>query len=530
MGETAAANVGAYALQAFVLLAVGLLLPALLKLRDPRVGLRYWQGLLAVILLLPLLQPWHAAKLPAPLPAAGVTWAEAAAPASAHPAHPVPWIHVALIAAAAIALARIIWLLVGLGRLKAIRRGATPILPLPPWLSEIQRRLGVRAEILLSPAVSAPLTFGWRRPTVLVPEAFQALPREIQSSVACHELLHVRRRDWVALLAEEAGRSLLWFHPAVWLLIKRISACREQVVDSEAVLETGDRRSYLEALRRMAVIQSEARQDPALLFLGRNPIVERANLLIREARMTRNRILAVVAALALTVALTAALGAFLFPLTGSPGSLVGLFAADKPQGKAFAVDVGASKVPGKEGRIQCLVQVKDAESGELLCAPRIETMVGANATSTCTTKGTIHQITVEVSADGASVTCHFSAKQGDKVVQEDTQTVKVGEAAPRKVYKMDENRGIKPPEVVSRVEPVYPEDALKDKVAGKCVLQIVIDENGDMGDATVLKSDDGRLDKAAIDAVRQWKFKPATLKGKPVAVAWVVYIKFTPVE
>jgi beta-lactamase regulating signal transducer with metallopeptidase domain len=53
----------------------------------------------------------------------------------------------------------------------------------------------------------------------------------VQEAIACHELVHVRRRDWLREIFEEAVVAVLWFHPAVWMLIGRIRLAREQVVD-----------------------------------------------------------------------------------------------------------------------------------------------------------------------------------------------------------------------------------------------------------------------------------------------------------
>src|SRR6185295_12338041 len=98
----------------------------------------------------------------------------------------------------------------------------------------------------------SPVTFGWRRPAVLLPAGFSTLPAEAQRGIVCHELLHVRRRDWLFALWEEGVRSLLWFHPAVWMLLARIALSREQVVDGEVVRLTGSRRAYLQALGAVA--------------------------------------------------------------------------------------------------------------------------------------------------------------------------------------------------------------------------------------------------------------------------------------
>src|SRR4051812_45135710 len=66
--------------------------------------------------------------------------------------------------------------------------------------------------------------------------------------VACHELIHVARRDWVCVVAEELVRAAFWFHPGIWFLLDRIDLYREQMVDERVIAVTEDRQRYARAL------------------------------------------------------------------------------------------------------------------------------------------------------------------------------------------------------------------------------------------------------------------------------------------
>lgn len=86
--------------------------------------------------------------------------------------------------------------------------------------------------------------------------------------------------------------------------------------------------------------------------------------------------------------------------------------------------------------------------------------------------------------------------------------------------------GIKPPVVVFKLEPEYSEQARKARVQGTVVLEGVIDEKGL---THALKVRDGLgfgLDEQAIDAVKQWRFRPATRDGKPLAIVGTFYLTF----
>jgi TonB family protein len=85
---------------------------------------------------------------------------------------------------------------------------------------------------------------------------------------------------------------------------------------------------------------------------------------------------------------------------------------------------------------------------------------------------------------------------------------------------------VKAPVIVNRVEPIYPEAARKARIMGIVIIEAVIDRNGVVKDASVLKPLPFGMDQAALDAVRQWTFKPGTLNGVPVDVIFNLTINF----
>jgi TonB family protein len=77
-----------------------------------------------------------------------------------------------------------------------------------------------------------------------------------------------------------------------------------------------------------------------------------------------------------------------------------------------------------------------------------------------------------------------------------------------------------------RAEPVYTELARKARVQGIVIIEAIIDRNGNVTDARVLKPLPMGLDQQALDAVRKWKFKPGTLNGQPVPVIYNLTVNF----
>lgn len=85
-----------------------------------------------------------------------------------------------------------------------------------------------------------------------------------------------------------------------------------------------------------------------------------------------------------------------------------------------------------------------------------------------------------------------------------------------------------PPILISRVIPRYPKAAKSTHVEGNVVIEMTINQKGAVTNARVVKGLQKSLDKAALNAVRQWKFKPAMTNGQPVKSPYSVTIHFQP--
>src|SRR5262249_34041172 len=82
------------------------------------------------------------------------------------------------------------------------------------------------------------------------------------------------------------------------------------------------------------------------------------------------------------------------------------------------------------------------------------------------------------------------------------------------------------PELITKVEPDYPEIARKARIQGDVELECRLDSNGNVSVIRVSKSLHPILDQAAINAVQQWKYKPYLKNGKPVTLLFNVTSNF----
>ena len=75
-------------------------------------------------------------------------------------------------------------------------------------------------------------------------------------------------------------------------------------------------------------------------------------------------------------------------------------------------------------------------------------------------------------------------------------------------------------------QPAYTELARKARIQGVVIVEAIIDKEGRVTNVRVLKGLPMGLDQSAVDAVKSWRFKPATLNGRPVSVYYSLTVNF----
>jgi len=166
-------------------------------------------------------------------------------------------------------------------------RAATVAAPLSSWqltAGRLARRLrvGVPFRIVESAVVDAPILIGWLQPLIILPLAAMAHMTAAQvEALLAHELAHIRRRDYAINLLQTIAEALLFFHPAVWWISRRIRQEREHCCDDAAIAVAGEATAYAEAL--LALASWRERDFQPSLGAATGPLVRRIRRLLSVA-------------------------------------------------------------------------------------------------------------------------------------------------------------------------------------------------------------------------------------------------------
>ncbi|MFY2763182.1 M56 family metallopeptidase [Arenimonas sp. MALMAid1274] len=199
----------------------------------------------------------------------------------------------------------------------------------PAWqarLDALAARFALPRQVALRvvDGIDGPMAARVFRPVVLVPAALLArMPPDLLEALLAHELAHIKRHDYLVNLAQSAIEALLFYHPVVWWLSRRIRIERELVADDLAARALGDPRRLARALDHLSEFNAPA---PHLA-----PAAHGGNLMSRIQRLVRPRRHALDWRLAL-------------PILGLSVACVSVFAQGTPPAEARTQAVATASV------------------------------------------------------------------------------------------------------------------------------------------------------------------------------------------
>jgi beta-lactamase regulating signal transducer with metallopeptidase domain len=168
------------------------------------------------------------------------------------PRRKIPWLLLILGAYAAVALALLARVIVGMrfGRRLVSSAQLVSHAEAQLLLSKTSRAAGLRDDPALreSEALCVPLMLGVLRPAILLPSDWSTWEEGELAAVLAHEVSHVKRNDALAQRLALIHRAIFWFSPLAWWLERQLDELAEQASDEAALAAGADRTRYAETL------------------------------------------------------------------------------------------------------------------------------------------------------------------------------------------------------------------------------------------------------------------------------------------
>ena len=408
-------------------------------------------------------------------------------------------------------------------RLIRMTARATPVTA-SRWLElneELSARLGVRhtVAILETDLPGMVGTWGWRRPCVLLPDRCDSWTGARIRIVLGHELAHIRRNDWGIQVAAEIARAVFWFSPFFWIACARLRRESEQACD-DAVLEAGvPAAEYASHLLDIARTCRPAAVGAAVLPIARPSTLEwritaMLNTTLARKRPTR-RAVALVGAVILGVALPAA--SFRakeqtgpLPLIGVAYDMTGAVLPEVALKLEDATGASRTATTDRDGRFDLGVTAP----GRYMLS---STLAGFSTITQAVTLQEARQweqaITLQVGTLQENITVRDQRPTDAATVQR--APVRIG-------------GNIRPPRKTVDVRPIYPQAMRDAGMEGFVPLGALIDVEGRVSSVRLIGAHaHPELVKAAMDAVREWRFSPTLLNGEAVEVFMTVSVRFS---
>lgn len=420
----------------------------------------------------------------------------------------------------------------------------------------------VEVEIQESERVRVPVTHGLKTMRVILPKGWRAWPEQKMTVVLTHELTHARRRDPLLALMAAVNKCIFWFHPLAWWLERQLAVLAEQAADDAAVAVARDAESYARMVLEVAARMKE--QNGRLVWHG--TALDGSLVAQRIRRVMDPRTQKYVKRLGKTARVS---------LLTSAGLLLWIVAAVDFHSTTQAQDTVSSLVSPQPVRVSEQVAARNLIEAPLPVYPPLAKKAHIQDTVILLAVVDIHGHVTDLKVIAGHPMLVQAAMEavrsylykpfllnGNPVRFQTTVQVpfgrgaKIGPEIETQLEAARQRGSIPPPppppppppkvvaltpasssqmirvskraaagNLIESVKPVYPPVAKAAHVQGIVKLNVRIGSDGRVTDVNLI-SGHPMLVQAAIEAVKEYVYKPYLLNANPVEIATIVEVQF----
>jgi len=425
-------------------------------------------------------------------------------------------------------------------------------------LAHWRKTLKVKRHVKLvcSRQCLSPFTMGVLKPVIYLPQSLlETDDIELLNSVISHEVAHIKHYDDLWIKFQNLIQSIYFFYPVVWYVNSKIHLARECLRDTQ-VISQGEISPKILGNGILSLLRMNLIGSADFLYLPRFGN-EKKKVTYRLRNLKSKRVSMVQRIW--TYLFLVGLGAYIIPIFGSiqssgtstndyesigvrSGSMPGLDdlskgwsevpkdentpAAQSIKHTSNNPDLPAEQQKSLEGGVEEQVQPvqliapsQEVQFSAFVDVPNKVFKKGPGMIGLDKTKGDVNEIRAEAEENKGNKKGNRSSLHNET------------EVALARLIESDSNSPLRlegqymPPKLIRKVKPVYSLIARKARVEGVVVLEATTDEQGRVKNVKVLRSIP-LLDQAAVEAVRQWIYKPMIINGKSRAVIFKVKVNF----
>lgn len=420
---------------------------------------------------------------------------------------------------------------------------------------------GVKVAYHDNPLV--PFTFGWKQPIIVLPNSIKDDQEKIRMAIQ-HELVHIKRGDYLLQLILSVIESLFWFHPLVHLGSREIETYREISCDQEVLNVSGvSLKKYASMLYELVPLNRGYGNFSVSMAVQNSTLKKRIETMsyhrIYKTSLKRSLLFLLTMIIAVTVPIACSDLRNDYELSSDE------LAKSKMNIENFTLSINGQEINSfknisdfqftPSGLDGLIFGAKDYGTF-VVSAQKFDDAISVGSMTDSQIKFTMDQIMVEVNANSGAflpdvnqlwvkhfpnrktVSFNFGVAPYSRMLNNSYVNQLTVESNSVLKTTIDIDKGDEYFVVVEEMpkligglkglqsKVVYPEMAKRAGIEGRVTLQFIVNENGDVENPKVIRGIGGGADEAALEVVSQAKFEPGLQRGKPVKVQYSLPVVF----
>jgi len=377
---------------------------------------------------------------------------------------------------------------------------------------KLARRLTREPMITFSEETGIPFTFGWKRPVIVIPSFLKDRYDKLNLAIR-HELMHIKRADYVLNSLVILVKSLFWFHPLVHRFSSDINEYCELSCDREVLADREiSRKEYAQLLFDLAPNSISCKQPVINMSVNQSSLKKRIAMMTHP---THNHPVRTSILLSLSLIVV----------------IAGVISCSDVQDNGIT-NSDVARVQQNLDKGNTSDQLLYVINGEVMDLDKSRTTIARIKSkyikSIAVLKG---KMAVKKYGDkGANGVIEMKLINKKKAFSDlkDEPTDMINRSKDKKpVFVVVEN----PPKLIGGLKSIqqkikYPEMARKAGIEGRVYVQFIVGTDGKVENPQVIKGIGGGCDKEALRVVKQAKFEAGKQRGKPVPVQYSLPIVF----